>query len=66
MITGQEIAEVACDDTTLPAYVFNDTNLIESPNYPAPYPAYTHCEWIITPDNNVNVCTLFEFIDDKN
>ena len=53
--SGQVLADIACDATTRPAYVYNDTNIIESQNFPGDYPLSSYCQWIITPVTNVNV-----------
>ena len=46
----------ACDDETRPVTLPNETMILESPGYPGYYPDSTGCEWIITPNNNNNVC----------
>ena len=56
--SAQEITDIACGATTKPAYVYNDTNIIESPNYPDNHPGGSYCEWVITPLTSVNVSTL--------
>ena len=55
---GQIIADIACGDDTRPAVLFNDTMILETPNFPDHYPDGTLCEWIITPENNINVCLM--------
>ena len=59
---GQEIAEVACDDSTRPAYVTTtNSTIIETINYPMDYPDYTECEWIIQPENAAEVVIFCTF-----
>ena len=54
--TGQILADIACDDETLPLTLYNETNILETPDYPvADHPDGTQCQWILQPENNVNV-----------
>ena len=55
--TGQILADIACDDETLPLTLYNETNILETPDYPvADHPDGTQCQWILLPQNNNNVC----------
>ena len=54
---GQILADIACDDETLPLTLYNETNILETPDYPvADHPDGTQCQWILFPQNNNNVC----------
>ena len=57
MFEGQELADVACGDTSRPAYITTtNSTLIETIGYPLEHPDYTECEWIIQPDTIPDVC----------
>ena len=59
------VTDLACDHETRPVTLLNDTMILATPGYPGHYPSNTECEWIITPNNNVNVCLLPTMFPDK-
>ena len=58
-VSGQVLAEIACGDTTRPAYITTtNSTIIETINYPLDHSDYTECEWIIQPENSAEASNL--------